>query len=51
MPGITIGSGSNIGPGVNVSKNVPPNVKLVLKQNINITKMLINKKRRRATNG
>lgn len=46
MPGITIGSGSNIGPGVNVSKNIPPNVKLVLKQNINMTKMMMHKKKK-----
>lgn len=51
MPGITIGSGSNIGPGVNVSKNIPPNVKLLLKQNIHMTKMMGHPRRRSVTNG
>ena len=51
MPGITIGSGSKIGPGVNVSKNIPPNVKLVLKQNIHTTKMMIHTRRKSVTNG
>jgi bifunctional UDP-N-acetylglucosamine pyrophosphorylase/glucosamine-1-phosphate N-acetyltransferase len=51
MPGITIGSGSNIGPGVNVSKNIPPNVKLVLKQNIHMTKMMVHSRRKSVTNG
>jgi UDP-N-acetylglucosamine diphosphorylase/glucosamine-1-phosphate N-acetyltransferase len=51
MPGITIGSGSNIGPGVNVSRNIPPNVKLVLKQNIHMTKMIVHSRRKSGTNG
>jgi bifunctional UDP-N-acetylglucosamine pyrophosphorylase/glucosamine-1-phosphate N-acetyltransferase len=51
MPGITIGSGSNIGPGVNVSRNIPPNVKLVLKQNIHMTKMIVHSRRKSGING
>jgi len=51
MPGITIGSGSNIGPGVNVSKNIPPNVKLVLKQNIHTIKMMMQTRRKGVTSG
>ena len=51
MPGITIGSNSYIGPGVNISKNIPSNVKLLLKQNIHITKMSDNPRRKSVTNG
>ncbi len=51
MPGITIGSGSNIGPGINVSRNIPPNVKLILKQNIHMTKMVVNSRSKSVTNG
>jgi bifunctional UDP-N-acetylglucosamine pyrophosphorylase/glucosamine-1-phosphate N-acetyltransferase len=51
MPGITIGSGSNIGPGINVSRNIPPNVKLILKQNIHMTKMMVHSRSKSVTNG
>jgi UDP-N-acetylglucosamine diphosphorylase/glucosamine-1-phosphate N-acetyltransferase len=51
MPGITIGSGSNIGPGINVSRNIPPNVKLILKQNIHTAKMIMHSRRKSVTDG
>jgi hypothetical protein len=51
MPGITIGSSSNIGPGINVSRNIPPNVKLILKQNIHTAKMIMHSRRKSVIDG